>query len=321
MSVLDNNSENSFKKSGFGFKLQKSSKVKTTLQGSVTKAFSLVDEPAYDTKNRLFAPIDKLEKNNCTVEVNNHEEIKCSYVEPLWSGKPDGVYKIDVLKSGVIVNTLNLSSKPYHIIGKVLSCDISLTNETISQFHAILQYRKIINSGNEKGIYIYDLNSTHGTYVNGNRIKPNIYILLHSGYIISFGNSQTKYILKTSNDNEEKEAELSLAELQELKRVELQEQVILEKERLSKEMKERLRRENESGINWGIVDNNENSRLTECSEDSESDNEELYLENPKKALSDWFKWKGYNLEYEIEDLGLGHFSCSIEYVSKSIDII
>lgn len=305
-------SKDSLKKPTFTFKLQKINSKLKTLQGSVTRAFPDIDQQVSETKKKLFES-SLLEGSD---ESDEKKDSILDYMEPSWTGIPEDVYKMEIIKSGVLLKTLDLSSKSYHVIGKSLSCDVCMTHDTISPFHAILQYRKTSDFENEKGMYIYDLDSMNGTFLNGNRIIPNIYIPLHGGYIITFGDSPRKYILQTPKDNEEKEAELSVAELTELRKLEAKEEERLENERLIKENEERLKKESDfKGINWGIADDiNEDSTCTETTENSESDNEELFLENPKKALRDWFKWEGHDLEYQTEDRGFGQYSCWIVYV-------
>lgn len=55
--------------------------------------------------------------------------------------------------------------KAMYLIGKNSEiCDIILDNPTISRKHAVLQ------SKNTDELFIYDLGSTHGTFVNHHKI-------------------------------------------------------------------------------------------------------------------------------------------------------
>ena len=66
---------------------------------------------------------------------------KCPYEEPSWGGTPETVYKVVVLRSGVIVSEKKLN-KSYVVVGRHQDCDIILEHPSISRFHAVLQYRR-----------------------------------------------------------------------------------------------------------------------------------------------------------------------------------
>ena len=151
-----------------------------------------------------------------TPEVKNpviEKQIPLQYKEPSWSGRPSSAYKIEVLKSGVILETIDLHEKNYHVIGRLPICDISLAHPTISRYHAILQYRQVDDEKNSKGLYLYDLDSTHGTFWNGYRVRPNTYVKLQGGHIIRFGCSQRKFIVQTPEEDIQQESELTITEL------------------------------------------------------------------------------------------------------------
>lgn len=140
-------------------------------------------------------------------------EIPLPYKEPAWSGKPDKEYKAEVLKSGLILEVIDLSKSNFYVVGRLPVCDISLAHPTISRYHAVFQYRSEADEKNEKGLYVYDLGSTHGTFWNGNRIRPNMYVRIKGGHMVKFGNSQRKFIMQTPPEEEEEESELTVTEL------------------------------------------------------------------------------------------------------------
>lgn len=151
---------------------------------------------------------------------------KCPYIEPKWSKKPadEDKYHFEILKNGTIVKTVNdLQSQAYWLLGKVpIDNDIVMAHPTVSRYHAVLQYRPDVpanlnandsdsddeDSGSlsvaapqkkpqvEKGWYLYDLNSTHGTFLNKMRVPPKTYVRLRVGYMIKFGGSTRSYILQ-----------------------------------------------------------------------------------------------------------------------------
>jgi len=134
-------------------------------------------------------------------------------LQPKWGGKPIKEYKLEVLKSGVILEKLDLTEKSFYVIGRLPCCNLSLAHPTISRYHAIIQYRATADEKSSTGFYLYDLESTHGTFWNGHRIKPRTYVRLHGGHMIRFGCSQRKYILQAPSDDQEEESELSVTQL------------------------------------------------------------------------------------------------------------
>lgn len=120
------------------------------------------------------------------------------YVEPPWGGKaPDDMYALEILKNGAIVDTVPLNDRGYFVVGRLPVCDVSLEHPSISRYHAVIQYRGEGESiGEERGFYVHDLGSTHGTVVNKNKIPPKTYIRLRVGHVLKFGGSTRLFILQ-----------------------------------------------------------------------------------------------------------------------------
>ncbi|XP_011870899.1 PREDICTED: kanadaptin [Vollenhovia emeryi] len=236
--------------------------------------------------------------------------IPVPYLEPKWGGKPISGYKLEILKSGMILEKIDLTERSFYVIGRLPSCNLSLAHPTISRHHAIIQYRATGDEKNSTGFYLYDLESTHGTFWNGHRIKSRTYVRLHGGHMIRFGCSHRKYILQAPLNDQEEESELTVTQLKEKRLEELQEREIRQKE--EEEAKERARQAAEDeGIDWGMgEDANEETDLTENPYASMVD-EELYLDDPKKTLRGWFEREGYDLQYQVDEKGIGQFLCWI----------
>jgi nuclear inhibitor of protein phosphatase 1 len=67
------------------------------------------------------------------------------YETPSWGKLPDNdsnLFKLEVLKSGQIVQALKLFAKDHFILGRQPDiCDFCLEHSSISRKHAVLQYR------------------------------------------------------------------------------------------------------------------------------------------------------------------------------------
>ena len=120
------------------------------------------------------------------------------YKVPSWSGIPDDLYSLEVLKNGCIISNIDLTSKPFHVFGRLPNCDVSLEHPSVSRYHAVIQYKTSDTSNSEKGFYLYDLGSTHGTFANKSRLEPKRFYRLRVGYVFKFGGSSRLFILQVS---------------------------------------------------------------------------------------------------------------------------
>lgn len=257
----------------------------------------------------------ELNKPSLSCEIPKEKQIVLPYKEPVWGGLPEKKYKLEVLKSGVILDSVDLTLKSVHVFGRLPVCDIPLAHPTISRYHAVIQYRLKGDEQNPQGLYLYDLGSTHGSFWNGHRIKSNVYVRIRSGHMIRFGCSQRKFIVHGPTEDEEEENEMTVTELKEHRRLELAERERKEREeKLRREEEERLRKEKEEneGIDWGMGEDADEE--TDLSENpyAATNNEELFLDDPKKTLRGWFEREGFDLQYQTEEKGIGQFLCWVE---------
>lgn len=260
-----------------------------------------------------------------------HKLPKCPYVEPKWSAPPDSqlAYSFEVLKGGQIVDSVNdLQSKSHWTIGKFQNNDIVMAHPTVSRYHAVLQYRPDVNASNDensddssddddnvtkldavaeprrkvdKGWYLYDLNSTHGTFVNKMKVPPKTYVRIRVGYMLKFGASTRNYIMQGPEFDAEAESELTITEMKELRLKKQQEQ----QQQLLDEEKKR----DEQGISWGMAEDAEDETDLAHNPFAVTNNEELFLQDPKKTLRGYFEREGLNLDYNVDEVSNGTYTC------------
>ncbi|WOG89277.1 hypothetical protein DCAR_0208514 [Daucus carota subsp. sativus] len=186
------------------------------------------------------------------------------YTIPPWSEAPCHKYSLEVLKEGAIVDQFDVHEKGAYMFGRVDLCDFVLEHPTISRFHAVLQFNK------NGDAYIYDLSSTHGTFVNKNQVKKKVYMELHVGDVIRFGHSSRLYILQGPSDLMPPEKDLTTS-----RKAKVHEEM--------KDMEASLRRAKleaslADGISWGMDE--------DAIEENEDDIDEITWQTYKGQLTE-----------------------------------
>ncbi|MEO6016383.1 MAG: FHA domain-containing protein [Polaromonas sp.] len=101
--------------------------------------------------------------------------------------------KMIVSIDGVVIKEVQLT-KDRTSLGRRPYNDIVIDNLAVSGEHAVLQM-----SGNE--VYLEDLNSTNGTYVNGKAVKK---LLLQNSDMVEIGKYKIKYVNEAASPEFEK---------------------------------------------------------------------------------------------------------------------
>ncbi|XP_064601680.1 kanadaptin-like [Liolophura sinensis] len=237
------------------------------------------------------------------------------YKEPSWGGPCEEQYKFEVLKNGTMLEDVDLTTKSFYVIGRLPSCDVTMEHPSLSRHHAVVQYCSQTSEKHEQGWYLYDLDSTHGTWINKIKIRPKVYNRLRVGHMIKFGGSSRLFILQGPEKDAEAESELSVTELKEQRERQKREVEVLrlaELEENEKKLAEQEKRRELTGCSWGL---DEDDVIEETVENpfSTLDNEELYINDPKKSLKGYFEREGLDPpEYEISEAGFGKYKCQVE---------
>ncbi|XP_046545133.1 kanadaptin-like isoform X2 [Haliotis rubra] len=263
-----------------------------------------------DTKSNAsgFSPAEQLRNAQVTIP----------YKEPSWSGLCDESYQFEVLKNGSIIDNVDLTKQPFYVFGRLPSCDVTMEHPSLSRYHAVVQFSASDSEKRAKGWYLYDLDSTHGTWINKVKVKPKVYNRVRVGHVVKFGGSSRLHILQGPDDDKEEESDLSVTEIKEQRERQKKEAEVLHQAELIEEetrMQKEKQRLEDKGCTWGIDEDAE-----EANEDSPfmpssliPENEHLYIDDPKKALKGYFEREGYDLpEYQFVECGQGKHKCMVE---------
>ncbi|KAL1924495.1 uncharacterized protein VTP21DRAFT_4149 [Calcarisporiella thermophila] len=129
--------------------------------------------------------------------------VELKYHEPPEARKPDSKWRLYVFKDKEMLDTLHIYRQSAFLIGRErLVVDIPVDHPSCSKQHAVLQFKQI-QVFDEKEFqhkrivkpFIIDLESTNGTYVNGERIPGSRYYELKMKDVLKFGFSTREYVL------------------------------------------------------------------------------------------------------------------------------
>ena len=129
---------------------------------------------------------------------------KLLYSPPDWSTPPLNKFYLEVREAEILHKKISINKSGHYLIGRLPVSDIIIDDVTCSRQHAVIQFRPgdpnpITNERTDE-VYIFDLGSTSGTYVNGTPLQPNAYYPLFTGDYIQFGQYPSVFILRDGNE-------------------------------------------------------------------------------------------------------------------------
>ncbi|XP_054834649.1 kanadaptin [Eublepharis macularius] len=252
------------------------------------------------------------------------------YQEPHWGGCPtedSSLYSLETVKGGAVLGSVGLGGQSWFLVGRAPSCDLSLAHPSVSRHHAVIQRCPPLPAGEERqapepGLYAYDLDSAHGTFLNKARIPPRTYCRVRVGHVLRFGGSSRLFVLQGPEEDQEPESELTVTQLKELRK---QRQATLEKAMLGDDSDEEDKKEkdeqrsenswsNDLSCSWGMGEDAEEEEGEEnpIAIEFQEEQEAFYLKDPKKALQGFFDREGEELEYEFDAHGTGTWLCRVK---------
>ena len=119
-----------------------------------------------------------------------------SYTPPPWAAsKPASTFALEVIRDGCVIETLDVSSRGHYILGRQAeTADYVVGHPSVSRQHCVIQHSQ---TGE---VFLRDLDSTHGTYINNQRIPPSSFVALRIGAAVRLGQSNRQLILMGDAD-------------------------------------------------------------------------------------------------------------------------
>ncbi|KAJ1901998.1 hypothetical protein GGI13_001718 [Coemansia sp. RSA 455] len=118
-----------------------------------------------------------------------------NYTPPSNASQPQHQFTLDVIKDGTLMDTYSIpSERSYSTFGRLPICDYSMDHVSISRYHAVLQFTtdQVLPS-------VVDLDSSHGTFINKQKINGREPQTLKIGDQIRFGASSRIWILSSTD--------------------------------------------------------------------------------------------------------------------------
>ena len=138
---------------------------------------------------------------NLTADTNTYKGVVIKYNEPPEASMSKTKWRLYVFRNDEHFKPLHMHRLSAFLMGRnSIICDVPILHPSISQQHCIFQYRAVNRKirGVEKRVvlpYIFDLNSSNGTFLNGEKIEPHRYYELKERDNLQFGLSPREYIL------------------------------------------------------------------------------------------------------------------------------
>lgn len=131
-------------------------------------------------------------------DTNMHNGVLVKYSEPNDAAMPTTKWRLYPFKGDEALPQIYIHRQSAYLIGKDRKvADFPVDHPSCSKQHAAFQYRTVVTSTGKRKVllYIIDLCSTNGTFLNGNKIEPSRYYELKEKDILKFGFSSREYVV------------------------------------------------------------------------------------------------------------------------------
>lgn len=137
-----------------------------------------------------------------TEDRNTFNGVVIKYSEPPESRMPKKRWRLYQFKGEEALPTLYIHRQSAYLIGRDRKvADLPVDHPSCSKQHAALQYRLVTferpngTVGKQIRLYVIDLESANGTFINGKKIEAKKYVELMEKDVIKFGFSSREYVL------------------------------------------------------------------------------------------------------------------------------
>lgn len=166
------------------------------LQGGENEGANNIPDPK-DKEKPNFSLSGKL-----TEDTNTYKGVVIKYSEPPEARKPKRRWRLYPFKGDQALPVLHIHRQSAYLLGRERKIvEIPLDHPSCSKQHAALQYRLVPydrddgSKGHRICLYVIDLESANGTYVNNQRIDPRRYVQLMEKDVLKFGYSSREYVV------------------------------------------------------------------------------------------------------------------------------
>ncbi|XP_075158626.1 uncharacterized protein LOC142231850 [Haematobia irritans] len=147
-----------------------------------------------------------------TEDTNKVNGVVIKYSEPLEARKPKRRWRLYPFKGETALPVLHIHRQSCFLVGRDRKVvDLAVDHPSCSKQHAALQYRLVPferedgTMGKRVRLYLIDLDSANGTFLNNKRIDSRKYYELIEKDVIKFGFSTREYVLLHENSKEDQE--------------------------------------------------------------------------------------------------------------------
>ncbi|KAL9627857.1 MAG: hypothetical protein Q9204_006285 [Flavoplaca sp. TL-2023a] len=162
--------------------------------------------------NTSAAPLPSKQKPNyapsglLAAETNTvaNTSIVLKYHEPPDSRlpPPSQPYLLYIFKSSDLLSKLTLNERSCWLFGREkMVADVPVEHPSASKQHAVLQFRYVVKKdefGEKRGgvgLYMLDLDSANGSFLNGERVEGRRYVEVRHGDVLKWGESSREYVV------------------------------------------------------------------------------------------------------------------------------